>query len=307
VLEGLPEVLEAARAVWRAWLPDPLLRTLAGTLVMLVAMSIAIWALETWHGVRTRNYRSRQFGYDLAYYFYYRSGLHRVLFTATSLALLSTPLGWLDLGLLRPLPFAAQVVVGLLLSDLAMYWWHRAQHHYRFLWAFHTTHHASSQLTFAAYLRFHPLEVFFSDLVAFAVLRILGVEFEAWAAVFLVTTLLGEVQHSQLPWTYGPLRRVLVSPRFHAFHHTPDRATHDRNFGGLFAFWDHLFGTAVPDHVPAPTAFGLHDVRADSLLGTLTTPFRLLRSFYGRSPSGPEAAATAPAPPVVEEHAPREA
>jgi sterol desaturase/sphingolipid hydroxylase (fatty acid hydroxylase superfamily) len=288
-----------ARGWWHAWFPHPFVRGCATTLLFLGVIYTIVLVLETVYRTRTRNYRSRQFAYDAAYYFYYRSGLHRMLFTVAILGALSAPFAYIGVGLLRGQPMWLQVVLGLVISDFVMYWLHRAQHRIRFLWAFHTTHHAPSQLTFATFLRFHPIEVALGDVVSYGVLALLGTEFTGLVAVYLVTTFLGEVQHTQIPWRMGPLRWIFVTPRFHAFHHSAERAQHDTNYGGLFSFWDYLFGTATRDDAPAPVALGLHDVKADSLMGTVVSPFVLLWRWYG--PRRAEAAASVAAEPDAPE------
>ena len=279
-MDRLQSLYEAARAAWRELLPGALERGFVTAFLYLGTFFLIVLALEKAYGTRARNYRSRDFAHDVAYYLYYRSGAQRLLLTASLFAALSGPLAFLDLKLLAPLPIAAQVVLGLLLTDFVMYWLHRAQHAYRFLWAFHSTHHAEEQLTFASFQRFHPIEVFIGECVAYLLLLVLGFNIGAVIAVYLVTTFLGEVQHSRIPWKFGPLYKVLVTPSFHAYHHSPDRRMHDRNFGGLFSIWDYLFGTAVPDGAPPPATFGLNDVKVTSLWSTLVTPFHLLREFY---------------------------
>lgn len=279
-MEEFQALYAVAREAWHAWLPHPVMRSVATAMVFLSVFFCVVLVIETAYGTRTRNYRSREFGWDVAYYLYYRTGLHRLLFTGTFVALLMGPLESLDIGLLRPLPVWAQVLFGLVISDFFMYWLHRAQHANRFLWAFHTTHHEPTQLTFATFLRFHPIEVIIGDIASYTILAVLGADFTGWVLVFMITTFLGEVQHTQIPWTLGPLRWIFVTPRFHGFHHSIERAEHDRNFGGLFSFWDRMFGTAMPDDAPAPRAYGLPDVRSTSLLATVVSPFHVLRRLY---------------------------
>jgi sterol desaturase/sphingolipid hydroxylase (fatty acid hydroxylase superfamily) len=43
----------------------------------------------------------------------------------------------------------------------------------------------------------------------------------------------------------GPLRYLVVTPNFHHWHHSRDAEGLDRCYAAHFAFWDHLFGTAV--------------------------------------------------------------
>ena len=279
-MDSLDALIAGLRLAWRALFPGVFERGAATAGVYLVVLFVAVWAIEKACGTRTRNYRTRGFGQDVAYYFYYRSGAHRILFTAAVFSALDGPLSFLDLKLLTPLPPLLQIVAALLVTDFAMYWLHRAQHRFRFLWAFHSTHHSQENLTFASYLRFHPVEVFVGECVSFVMLKVLGFDFASWFVVYLVANLVGELTHTQIPWKLGLLSNVIVTPRFHSYHHSPDRALHDRNFGGLFSFWDRLFGTAVPEATPVPVKFGLPDVKSSSLWASLATPFYMLRDLY---------------------------
>lgn len=286
--------MDAAQALWsairEAWvtlLPGPWERNFVKGAVLFAFSFSAVWAIEKAYRARTRNYRTRDFAHDTAYYFYYRSGIQRLLVTGPLFLALDAPLSFLDLRLLDGLPVAAKIVLGIVIGDFVMYWLHRAQHAFPFLWAFHTTHHSTEHLTFAAYLRFHPIEVFVGEVLAFVLLRLLGFDIGTWLAVYLVTNFLGEIQHSQIPWRLGPFYKVIVTPTFHAYHHSPDRALHDRNFGGLLAVWDYLFGTAVDARTPRPATFGLPHVKPRSLWSTFADPFRLLREFYSRDRRGP--------------------
>jgi sterol desaturase/sphingolipid hydroxylase (fatty acid hydroxylase superfamily) len=191
-------------------------------------------------------------------------------------------------------PFAAQVVLYLVVGDFIAYWVHRAEHRFRFMWAFHTTHHSQERLTFATIARFHPVEMIYHNLIAYVPLRLLGVEPTAWLPVYLGLQLFIGLQHTQIPWKLGPLYRVIATPSFHAYHHSIDPAHHDRNYANIFSFWDHLFGTAVPADSPAPVRMGLESMPAPTLLGSLVTPFRLLREFYAPAKAGSlDAGATA--------------
>ena len=61
--------------------------------------------------------------------------------------------GWLGLGL------------DVLLLDLWIYWWHRANHELQFLWRFHSVHHLDETLDTSSALRFHFGEVVLSACV----------------------------------------------------------------------------------------------------------------------------------------------
>ena len=55
------------------------------------------------------------------------------------------------------LPLWSRVAMALMLGDLLTYWFHRACHHYEFLWRFHAVHHSAERLDWLAAHREHPL------------------------------------------------------------------------------------------------------------------------------------------------------
>jgi sterol desaturase/sphingolipid hydroxylase (fatty acid hydroxylase superfamily) len=270
----------ALRASWHALLPDPTLRTFAGCVVMAFGYYVLVMVIERGTGSRTDNYRSRSFAQDLVFYFYAKGGVPKLLLPTALIALLHDSLSFLDLRLLADLPYPAQLAAWLLIADCLNYWLHRAKHHFRFLWAFHTTHHSQARISFATYARVHPAEDITGQLLHVFTMLTLGADPISFFVIYLVLDAIGELSHTQIPWRLGPLYKVIVTPPFHAYHHSADAAHHDRNFASVFAFWDYLFGTAVPDGSPAPTRFGLAEVRSDSLLDALFGPFRLLYRYY---------------------------
>ncbi len=260
---------------------EPLQRGFIHTLALGLFFFSIIYAIERAYDTRT-HYRSRLFLHDVAYWFYYRLGLNRLLLFAPVVAFLEQPLSLLDLELLKGLPFAVQIFLFYLLRDFFGYWVHRAQHHFKFLWAFHTTHHSQVYLNFGTTNRFHPLDHFFHEFLMYIPLRILGADPLTWLSLYLLHEFLGLLQHTEIPWRFGPLYKIIVGPMFHAYHHSIDPAHYNRNFGANFGFWDYLFGTAVKDGEPKPTRFGLENVTPVSFWSTLIAPFNLLHGFYVR-------------------------
>jgi sterol desaturase/sphingolipid hydroxylase (fatty acid hydroxylase superfamily) len=53
----------------------------------------------------------------------------------------------------------------------------------------------------------------------------------------------GNLRHSMVWLSYGPLNHILVSPAMHQIHHSKLAKHFDRNCGWAFSFWDRLFGT----------------------------------------------------------------
>ena len=56
-------------------------------------------------------------------------------------------------------PLWAWLPLDILLLDLWIYWWHRANHEWPFLWRFHEVHHRDRHLDATTALRFHFGEV----------------------------------------------------------------------------------------------------------------------------------------------------
>jgi len=133
--------------------------------------------------------------------------------------------------------------------------------------------------------------------LAFFPILVLGPTPEGWLPAYLVMEFLIALQHSEIPWRYGPLYRLVVSPSFHAYHHSTDSAHHNRHYGRMLSIWDFVFGTAVHDEKP-PTEYGLTDRKMPTLVSQIGPPFldayRELRSslsarFGERAVSSPAA------------------
>jgi sterol desaturase/sphingolipid hydroxylase (fatty acid hydroxylase superfamily) len=144
--------------------------------------------------------------------------------------------------LLRSLPGAAKIAVGIVLTDFSLYWMHRAIHH-PLLWRTHMFHHSIPEIWWLAGSRTSILH-----LLLFAVPQ-----------VFISTCLLHLSQletgialsfgifinlwiHTNLWVNLGPLESFLVTPNYHRIHHG-GQGLASRNMGFVLTAWDHLFGT----------------------------------------------------------------
>jgi sterol desaturase/sphingolipid hydroxylase (fatty acid hydroxylase superfamily) len=279
-MEPVETLVEAARQFWRGLIPGALERGLAIGLIAGIFYFLLVMLIERACGTRTNNYRSRGFAHDIAYYFYFRSGLQKLIVPAAVFTAFQDSLSFLDFKLLSAMPFPLQFIAWLLIADFVGYWEHRAKHAFRFLCAFHTTHHSQENVNFGTYNRVHPVEVIIGDFIGVILLLMLGAGPLSIYSVYIILNSLGHMQHTQIPWRLGPLYWVIVTPPFHVYHHSTNPEHHNKNFGVMFSFWDRLFGTAVKETSPPPTRFGLDDVKPTSLWNTLVTPFYLLWKFY---------------------------
>jgi len=241
-----------------------------------------IGSLEKLHGINLSFYRSRNFLHDVGYWFYYRLGLANRILLGPFLYVVGSSLDTFKLDLLTGMHFVPQIILLLLIGDFFGYWIHRMQHAVPLLWAFHTTHHSQRDLNFASTTRFHPIEHFIQNVLMVIPLLILGADVKTVVVYYYAMEFNAALQHSRLPWRYGPLYYVVSSPAFHNFHHSRDAAHRDKNFAGFFTFYDFLFGTAVDEKKP-PEKLGLEDVNPQSFLQTLYLPFLIIaRQFKPR-------------------------
>lgn len=153
-------------------------------------------------------------------------------------------------------------VLYLVLFDFVDYVLHRAQHRFHWWWQLHALHHSQRQMTLWSDNRNHLLDDVLRDSAFVLVALAVGIAPAQFVAVVAVMQLLESLSHANVRMSFGPvLGRVLVSPRFHRFHHAIG-AGHEsagpgslggHNFAVLFPVWDVLFRTARFDDVYPPT------------------------------------------------------
>jgi sterol desaturase/sphingolipid hydroxylase (fatty acid hydroxylase superfamily) len=157
------------------------------------------------------------------------------------------------------------------IGDFFSYWRHRLEHT-RLLWPSHAIHHSDTQMTYLTLWRFHPINRATTAFIDIACLSVMG--FPQWSItlVFAVRHYYGQFIHADVPWTYGPLKYLLVSPVMHRWHHARDVEGSGSNFATVFSVFDQAFGTyhmlglcTVP--------LGVRDQIAPGSMGQLVYPF----------------------------------
>ena len=153
--------------------------------------------------------------------------------------------GW---GLARWLGLSGwlEFIISIIVLDAFDYFWHRANHRVTFLWRFHKAHHADTEIDVSTALRFHPGELLLSSLAKATWVVIWGPSTIAWFLFEVLVSWFAQAHHAN--WDLPDrlervVRRVWVTPRFHAIHHLVDRRFGDANFSTLLSIWDPCFGT----------------------------------------------------------------
>lgn len=165
-------------------------------------------------------------------------------------------------------------------GDFIGYWRHRLEH-LSFFWPAHAIHHSDDAMTWTTGLRFHPFNRVTTALIDTSFLALLG--FPMWALMInnLVRHFYGLYIHMDLPWTYGPLARVFISPATHRWHHIRDADGAGVNFATVFSVFDQAFGTY---RLPGPCAvpLGVRDEIGAGALAQLLWPFKVMWRWAAR-------------------------
>ncbi|MBS1962944.1 MAG: sterol desaturase family protein [Bdellovibrionales bacterium] len=131
----------------------------------------------------------------------------------------------------------------IVVADFCYYFGHRASHRVNFFVAAHVVHHQANDFNHGSAIRqswtSRPCLFLF-----YAPLAIIGVPVKPLLAALLVNLFIQFFSHNGVVRRkLGFLEYVFVTPRSHRVHHGTNAPYLDKNFAGIFIFWDRLFGS----------------------------------------------------------------
>ncbi len=223
---------------------------------------------------------------DLCYFF----GQY-LLWSALVLKVLSYFGTWLDANISLSLrtfinaqPTWLQAIEVLILSDLLIYWGHRLQHKYDFLWRFHKVHHTAEILDWLAAHREHPIDSIYTVGIINLPALVFGFDLNTIAIIVAFRGLWAIYIHSNVRLPIGKLKMLIGSPELHHWHHDKER---DRgNYANISPLMDILFGTYVcPSH--EPDHFGIKEQFPTTYMGQMLRPVlpaKLWNKFFSSKP-----------------------
>lgn len=171
--------------------------------------------------------------------------------------------------------FIPQLLLCILVADLAQYWTHRAYHEIPFLWKFHAVHHSAKTMDWLAGSRQHVFEIIATRVLVLAPLFVLGFSEAVINTYIIIVGFQAVLNHANVHFPWGPLRYLIVTPDFHHWHHSADDEAIDRNYAAHYAFLDYLFGTAVRSEKRLPEKYGVvGDYMPDGFVNQQLFPFR---------------------------------
>jgi sterol desaturase/sphingolipid hydroxylase (fatty acid hydroxylase superfamily) len=184
-------------------------------------------------------------------------GVGNVLVNLAAKALLFVVFSFVHQYAIFSIPYVWWAWVLLFFGDeLSYYWYHRASHRCRLLWASHVVHHSSQRYNLSTALRQTWTGSFMGwifwiwlPLAGFPPVMILTMQAASLLYQFWI--------HTEIVRSMGPLERVLNTPSHHRVHHAVNGRYLDRNHGGTLILWDKLFGTFEPEDPAQPPRYGL--------------------------------------------------
>jgi sterol desaturase/sphingolipid hydroxylase (fatty acid hydroxylase superfamily) len=185
---------------------------------------------------------------------------------------------WSRADLVGPaFPIWARLPLDIVLLDFWIYWWHRANHEWRFLWRFHEVHHRDRHLDATTALRFHFGEVALAAGVRALVIMAFAIPLTS-VIVFEILVIVATVFH-HANWRIPPvleaaLAKIIITPSRHWVHHHNVQADTDSTYGTIFSFWDRWFGTTTPTQRSALMPLGVEGKNELPLIALIGAPIR---------------------------------
>lgn len=165
---------------------------------------------------------------------------------------------WVYQHRLFDLPASWWTIAALFVAqDFFYYWFHRAHHRIRWMWASHVTHHSSERLNFSTAFRQSLTYPVSGMWVFWLPLAWLGFEPKNIIAVVAINLGFQFFVHTEAVGKLGWLEKIFNTPSHHRVHHARNPKYIDRNYAGVLVIWDKLFGSFVEEDPEVPCEYGI--------------------------------------------------
>lgn len=146
-----------------------------------------------------------------------------------------------------------------ILKDFMYYWVHRAGHENSFLWGIHLIHHQPKKYNYSVGLRM-PLLHHIVDILPMMLAALLGFSIEVFVIVSVIWASLQILTHTTYIKNEIPIiSKILVTPSHHRVHHGMNHPYINKNYGGIFSFWDRMFDTYQKELNDVPVQYGVKE------------------------------------------------
>lgn len=182
---------------------------------------------------------------DLAYYFVGHILVQFILIAVTASTTTMDALIASDTvkAAIQSWPIWLQFILAVFVADLFQAGLHRIYHNVPFLWRFHAVHHSSRHMDWLAGSRIHLIEILLTRSAVLTPLVVLGFSAPAINGYVILVGVQAVLAHANLRINFGWLEYVLVTPRYHHWHHARHADYMDVNYAIHLPLVDMLMGT----------------------------------------------------------------
>lgn len=182
---------------------------------------------------------------DLAYYFVGHILVQFILIAVTASTTTMDALIASDSvkAAIQSWPIWLQFILAVFVADVFQAGLHRIYHNVPFLWRFHAVHHSSRHMDWLAGSRIHLIEILLTRTAVLTPLVVLGFSAPAINGYVILVGVQAVLAHANLRINFGWLEYVLVTPRYHHWHHARHADYMDVNYAIHLPLVDMLMGT----------------------------------------------------------------
>ena len=193
----------------------------------------------------------------------------------------------------------AAIGVCFVLDDFLYYWWHRASHRVRWLWADHVNHHSSQHYNLSTALRQSWGGPLTPGLLFKAPLLVIGFPVPMILFVHGLNLIYQFWIHTEAIGRFPRfIEAVMNTPSHHRVHHAVNPRYLDSNYAGVFIVWDRMFGSFVPETAEDPPRYGIvHNIASFNVFKIAAHEWVSLMADLRRARTPREAACYLLAPP----------
>jgi sterol desaturase/sphingolipid hydroxylase (fatty acid hydroxylase superfamily) len=167
-----------------------------------------------------------------------------------------------------------QFMEAFVIANLGGYLGHRLSHEVPFLWRFHALHHSITEMDWLAAARVHPLDQVVTKALTLIPLYLMGFSKTIFGVYVGLATFHAIFIHANVRFSFGPLRWLISTPKFHHWHHSDDREAHNKNYAGELPLLDYLFGTLYMPEGRMPSKYGTSELIPTDYIRQMVYPLR---------------------------------
>lgn len=161
-----------------------------------------------------------------------------------------------------------------LADDFTYYWFHRANHEIRILWAAHIVHHSSNNFNLGTAIRNGWFTLLYKPFF-YVWMPIVGFPVEMVVVCLAIESFWQFQLHSKYVPKMGIIEKVFNTHTMHQVHHAQNVEYLDKNHGGFLNIFDKIFGTWKEYDEEIDVKFGvIHAPNSNNPIVILTHEFK---------------------------------